>query len=71
MTKEQDQDNARRARAREVGLFRYGLTRHTGSLGERLQYAQPTDPTHPASFLSQKHLSWHSGQLSRNMVIAS
>lgn len=25
MTKEQDQDNARRARAREVGLFRYGL----------------------------------------------
>ena len=25
MSKEQDQDNARRARAREVGLFRYGL----------------------------------------------
>jgi putative transposase len=25
VTKEQDQDNARRARAREVGLFRYGL----------------------------------------------
>ena len=25
MSKEQDQDNARRVRAREVGLFRYGL----------------------------------------------
>jgi hypothetical protein len=38
MTKEQDQDNARRARAREVGLFRYALI--SESLNEELSTKQ-------------------------------
>ena len=38
MTKEQDQDDARRARAREVGLFRYGLI--SEALNEQLTTKQ-------------------------------
>ena len=38
MSKEQDQDNARRARAREVGLFRYGLI--SEALNEELSTKQ-------------------------------
>ena len=38
MSKEQDQDNARRARAREVGLFRYGLIQD--ALNEELSTKQ-------------------------------
>ena len=38
MTKEQDQDNARTARAREVGLFRYGLI--SEALNEQLTTKQ-------------------------------
>ena len=38
MSKQQDQDNARRARAREVGLFRYGLIQD--ALNEQLSTKQ-------------------------------
>jgi len=38
VSKEQDQDNARRARAREVGLFRYGLI--SDALNEQLSTKQ-------------------------------
>ncbi len=39
MSKQQDQDNARRARAREIGLFRYGLIQD--ALSQELSAKQP------------------------------
>ncbi len=62
MSKEQDQDNARRARAREVGLFRYGLIQD--ALNEQLSTRQRgrlvravAAQAHPGPFGTQVRVS--------------
>ena len=62
VTKEQDQDNARRARAREVGLFRYALV--SDALSEELSTKQRgrlvravAGRTHPGPFGSPVQVS--------------